>query len=310
MQIFSSDRFVLPLPAGHRFPMQKYARLRQRVSEANLTPSNELCTPPAATDEQILRAHDWDYWYRVQTGQLTTAEQRRIGFPWSEALVERTQRSAGATIAACRAALRDGISVNLAGGTHHACRDHGEGFCVLNDSAIAARALQAEDGIARVVILDCDVHQGNGTAAILAGDPTVFTFSIHGAKNFPFRKAPSDLDIELEDGCDDASYLAALENGLQQAIGRARANLAIYLAGADPFEGDTLGRLAVSKAGLAQRDQMVFEACRRAGLPVAVTMAGGYARQIEDTVDIHFHTVQAAAALAAQGRVARLPQRL
>lgn len=310
MQIFSSDRFVLPLPAGHRFPMQKYARLRQRVSAANLTPSNELCTPPAATDEQILRAHDWDYWYRVQTGQLTAAEQRRIGFPWSEALVERTQRSAGATIAACRAALRDGISVNLAGGTHHACRDHGEGFCVLNDSAIAARALQAEDGIARVVILDCDVHQGNGTAAILAGDSTVFTFSIHGAKNFPFRKAPSDLDIELEDGCDDASYLAALENGLQQAIGRARANLAIYLAGADPFEGDTLGRLAVSKAGLAQRDRMVFEACRRAGLPVAVTMAGGYARQIEDTVDIHFHTVQAAAALAAQGRVARLPQRL
>lgn len=305
MQIFSSDRFVLPLPAGHRFPMQKYARLRQRVSEANLVPSNNLCAPPAATDEQILRAHDWDYWYRVQTGQLTAAEQRRIGFPWSEALVERTQRSAGATIAACRAALRDGVSVNLAGGTHHACRDHGEGFCVLNDSAIAARALQVEDGVARVVILDCDVHQGNGTAAILAGDPTVFTFSIHGAKNFPFRKAPSDLDIELEDGCDDASYLAALENGLQQALGRARAHLAIYLAGADPFEGDTLGRLAVSKAGLAQRDQMVFAACRRAGLPVAVTMAGGYARQIEDTVDIHFQTVQAAAALAAQNRMAR-----
>lgn len=305
MQIFSSDRFVLPLPAGHRFPMQKYARLRQRVSEANLVPSNNLCAPPAATDEQILRAHDWDYWYRVQTGQLTAAEQRRIGFPWSEALVERTRRSAGATIAACRAALRDGVSVNLAGGTHHACRDHGEGFCVLNDSAIAARALQVEDGVARVVILDCDVHQGNGTAAILADDPTVFTFSIHGAKNFPFRKAPSDLDIELEDGCDDASYLAALENGLQQALGRARAHLAIYLAGADPFEGDTLGRLAVSKAGLAQRDQMVFEACRRAGLPVAVTMAGGYARQIEDTVDIHFQTVQAAAALAAQNRMAR-----
>jgi acetoin utilization deacetylase AcuC-like enzyme len=231
----------------------------------------------------------------VQDGQLTAQEIRRIGFPWSLEMVERSRRSAGATIEACQAALQDGFAANLAGGTHHAFSDCGQGFCVFNDSAIAARAMQAEGRIERVVIIDCDVHQGNGTAAILAGDPTIFTFSIHGAKNFPFQKECSDLDVEMEDGTDDVTYLAALEQGLRQALTRAKADLAIYLAGADPFVGDRLGRLALSKMGLAERDRLVFDHCQAANLPVAITMSGGYAPQIEDIVDIHFQTIRAAA---------------
>jgi acetoin utilization deacetylase AcuC-like enzyme len=210
-------------------------------------------------------------------------------------MVERTRRSSGATIEACRAALQEGFAANLAGGTHHAFWDCGQGFCVFNDSAVAARAMQAEGRARRIIIIDCDVHQGNGTAAILAGDPTIFTFSIHGAKNFPFHKEQSNLDIELEDGTDDATYLAALEQGLNQALDQAQAELAIFLAGADPFGGDRLGRLALTKQGLADRDQLVFDCCQAAGLPVAVTMAGGYAPQIEDIVDIHFQTIRAAA---------------
>jgi acetoin utilization deacetylase AcuC-like enzyme len=205
--------------------------------------------------------------------------------------VERSRRSSGGTVAACRAALDEGLAVNLAGGTHHAFPDHGEGFCVFNDVAIAARALQAEELAERMVIIDCDVHQGNGTAAIFGGDPTVFTFSIHGAKNFPFRKEPGDLDIELEDGADDGTYLAALEEGLDIALRQDHPELAIYLAGADPYRGDRLGRLAVTKVGLARRDEMVLAACRAQGLPVAVVMAGGYAEPIDDTVDIHVRTV-------------------
>jgi acetoin utilization deacetylase AcuC-like enzyme len=198
---------------------------------------------------------------------------------------------------ACRAALEEGLAANLAGGTHHAFRDRGEGFCVLNDSAIAARALRAEGLVDRVVVLDTDVHQGNGTAAILREDHHVFTFSIHGAKNYPFRKEESDLDIGLPDGADDEEYLATLERGLEEALDRSEADFAIFLAGADPFEGDRLGRLSVTKEGLAERDRLVLESCRERGLPVAVTMAGGYARAVEDTVDIHFRTVQKAAML-------------
>jgi acetoin utilization deacetylase AcuC-like enzyme len=251
--------------------------------------------PLAASDAEIMRAHDSDYLHRVQHGLLTPQEIRRIGFPWSPEMVERSRRSSGATIAACRAALEDGFAANLAGGTHHAFRDGGQGFCVFNDSAIAARAMQAEGRVRRVVIIDCDVHQGNGTAAILAGDPTVFTFSIHGAKNFPFHKEQSDLDVELEDDTDDTTYLAALAQGLCQALDRAQADLAIYLAGADPFVDDRLGRLALTKVGLAARDRLVFDFCQAAGLPIAITMSGGYAPQIEDIVDIHFQTIHEAA---------------
>jgi acetoin utilization deacetylase AcuC-like enzyme len=295
MRIFYTDQFVLPLPEGHRFPMRKYALLRQRVAESGIVAPDQMIIPHAASNAELLRAHTADYVWRCQAGALTPQEIRRIGFPWSPQMVERSRRSSGATIEACRAALEDGVSANLAGGTHHAYADHGEGYCVFNDSAVAARAMQAERRAERVVIIDCDVHQGNGSAAILAGDDTIFTFSIHGAKNFPFHKEQSDLDIALDDSTGDAEYLAALDHGLCQAIELSRADLAIYLAGADPFADDKLGRLALSKQGLAARDRMVFEYCRQAGLPIAITMAGGYAREIEDTVDIHFQTLRGAA---------------
>ena len=274
--------------------MSKYALLRRRVIEANLVRPQDLLVGPAATDEELTRVHHPDYLRRVKEGELSDQEIRRIGFPWSPGLVERSRRSVGSTIAACRAASTDGIGVNLAGGTHHAGPDYGQGFCVFNDSAVAARTLQAEGKFRRVVILDCDVHQGNGTADIFSHDPTVFTFSIHGAKNFPFRKIPGDLDIALPDDAGDPIYLDALEQGIGQALDRARADLAIYLAGADPYAGDRLGRLAVTKRGLAERDRLIFDACRSAGLPLAVVMAGGYGKQVEDTVDIHFQTVSLA----------------
>jgi acetoin utilization deacetylase AcuC-like enzyme len=298
MKIFHCDRYPLALPSGHRFPIQKYTLLRQAVTTAGLVEPKDLVAPDPATDEQILRAHDGDYLRRVKQGELTPKEVRRIGLPWSPELVARARCSVGGTIGACRAALRDGVAVSLAGGTHHAFRDHGQGFCVFNDSAIAARAVQAEGEVGRVVIVDCDVHQGNGTAAILADDPTVFTFSIHGAHNFPFRKEPSDLDIALEDEAEDKVYLEALQTGLKRALALASADLAIYLAGADPYAGDQLGRLALSKEGLAARDRLVFELCRAAGLPVAVVMSGGYGRQIEDSVEIHLGTVRIAVEMA------------
>jgi acetoin utilization deacetylase AcuC-like enzyme len=291
VKVFHCDQFTYPLPPGHRFPAEKYALLRARVAES-LTPPVRLREPDAASDEQLLRAHDGEYLAKVVCGTLTEREVRRIGLPWSPELVERSRRSVGGTVEACRAALIDGIAVSLSGGTHHAFADHGEGFCVFNDCAVAARTMQAEERVRRVVIIDCDVHQGNGTAAILADDPTVFTFSIHGAKNFPFHKERSDLDVELADGADDATYLAALMAGMDTALAAAHADLAIYLAGADPFVGDALGRLALSKTGLAERDRLVLDRGRRADLPVAVVMAGGYAHQIQDTVDIHLETVR------------------
>ncbi|MBI2312638.1 MAG: histone deacetylase [Betaproteobacteria bacterium] len=294
MKFYYSDHFVLPLPPGHRFPMSKYSRLRERVAAASWIAGHRLLAADAASDTEILRAHDPRYLRRLLRGELSADETRRIGFPWSPQMVERSRRSAGATLAACRSALSEGCGINLAGGTHHAFRDRGEGYCVLNDAAIAARAMQAEGRARRVVILDCDVHQGNGTAAIFARDETVFTFSIHAARNFPFRKEASDLDLALPDGTTDGAYLDALERGLAEAFRRARADLAIYLAGADPYADDRLGRLALTKQGLAERDRMVLCACRRGGIPVAVTMAGGYARDIEDTVDIHFQTVRTA----------------
>jgi acetoin utilization deacetylase AcuC-like enzyme len=295
MKTFYTDHFVLPLPAGHRFPMAKYSLLRERVVESRVVGPSDLMPADAATDEQLQRAHDPDYLRRVAAGQLSEPEIRRIGFPWSTGMVERSRRSSGATIAACRAALAEGVAVNLAGGTHHAFRDAGEGYCVFNDSAIAARAMQAEGRVRRVLVVDTDVHQGNGTAAIFAADQTVFTFSIHGAKNFPLRKERSDLDLALPDGTCDADYLQALDAGLQEAFGRAEADLVIFLSGADPYLDDKLGRLKLTKEGLAERDRMVFRYCASAGLPVAVTMGGGYARHVEDTVDIHFQTILLAA---------------
>jgi acetoin utilization deacetylase AcuC-like enzyme len=303
MKVFYSDQFVLPLPEGHRFPMNKYSMLRERVEKAGLCGPGELRAPHAVTDEEVLRAHDPNYLKKVITGTLSDKEMRRIGFPWSERMVERSRRASGGTLDACRSALEEGIAANLAGGTHHAFADRGEGFCVLNDSAIAARALRAEGLVSRVAVLDTDVHQGNGTAAILHGDPNVFTFSIHGAKNYPFHKEQSDLDVPLSDGADDSAFLSALSDALGRVLDQGTWDLAIFLAGADPLEGDKLGRLSVTKSGLAERDRMVLEACRERDIPIAVTMAGGYAKQVEDTVDVHFQTVERAAKMLEPERI-------
>ena len=298
MQIFYTDHFELPLPQGHRFPMRKYAMLRVRVEAEKLCAGESLRVPHAASDEQILRAHEASYLKRVVSGTLAPSEIRRIGFPWSPQMVERSCRSSGATLEACRAALQQGLAVSLAGGTHHAFRDHGAGYCVFNDAAIAALAMQAEGRTSRVLIVDCDVHQGDGTAAIFADDPSVFTFSIHGARNFPFRKTESDLDIALPDFTGDDSYLASLQDGLCHAFSASQPGLVIYLAGADPYEDDRLGRLSLSKDGLVRRDRLLFSMCADLEVPVATVMAGGYAHAIEDTVDIHINTVRAAVSFA------------
>ena len=306
MQLFYTDVFVLPLPPGHRFPMEKYARLRESLLASGEFHEADFHLPHAATDEELGRAHDPAYIQAVSAGLLPEKAQKAIGFPWSPGMVERSRRSAGATLCACRAALANGVSANLAGGTHHAFRDRGEGFCVFNDAAVAALAMRAEGRVERVAIIDCDVHQGNGTAAILARQPDCFTFSLHGARNFPFEKETSDLDVELPDDTGDTGYLDALDAALPRVFARSRPQLVIYLAGADPFEGDRLGRLKLTKAGLAARDALVLGECRRLGLPVAIAMAGGYARNIDDTVDIHAMTVTTAARLFRQPRAASL----
>lgn len=275
--------------------MAKYQLLHDAVIAAGLA---EVRPAGQATVDQLLLAHDRDYVERVLNGGLSAFEQRRIGFPWSPELARRSVTTVGATIMACRAALNDGIAVNLAGGTHHAYRDHGEGYCVFNDAPVAARVMQTEGRIRRAVILDCDVHQGNGTAVILADDPSIFTFSIHGAKNFPFDKERSDLDIELPDGTTDDRYLALVEEGARRALAAAGADLAIYLAGADPYHRDRLGRMAVSREGLAERDRLILDLCRAAGVPVAITMAGGYAHDVTEIAAIHAETVRIAAEFA------------
>lgn len=300
MRLYYSDPFAFPLPEGHRFPMAKYALLRKRV-EAHWPGSDvTLLIPDEAGDEELATVHDPDYLRKVSTGTLAPAEIRRIGFPWSPALVERSRRSVGGTVEAARAALEDGMAGNLSGGTHHAFPDRGEGFCVFNDVAVAARVMQQEGRAERIVILDLDVHQGNGTAFIFRNAPEVFTLSIHGANNYPFRKEPSDLDLELPDGTGDEGFLEAVREGLERALGAASFDLAFFLAGADPFQGDRLGRLAVSMNGLAERDCLVFAACEGAGVPVATVLSGGYAVPVEDTVEIHFTTLSIALDLLAR----------
>ncbi|MCD8516647.1 MAG: histone deacetylase [Burkholderiaceae bacterium] len=291
MKAFYTDHFVLPLPEGHRFPMAKYRMVREQVGDL---PGLNLVEAPPATDTQLLLAHDPVYVQRVITGTLAPQAQREIGFPWSPGMVERSRRSVGATIAASRVALEDGIAVNLAGGTHHAYRDKGSGFCVFNDAAVAARVMQRSHGIERIAIIDLDVHQGNGTASILRRDASIFTLSLHGEKNFPFRKEPSDLDIGLPDGCTDAEYLAALENALDALSRRFKPDLLIYLAGADPHEADRLGRLKLSFAGLKARDERVLEFAKSLNIGVAITMAGGYGTDINNTVRVHVQTIAAA----------------
>jgi len=294
MQAFHSDRHLLPLPPGHRFPRSKYRLLRERVASLADLEAHEA---EPVGDADLIRVHDPAYVAAVTAGTLGAAEQRAIGFPWSEEMVERSRRSVGATLAAARAALAEGVAANLAGGTHHASASRGSGYCVFNDVAVASRVLQAEVSRLRIVVVDLDVHQGDGTAAIFAGDPSVFTISLHGAKNFPFPKAASDLDVALPDGCGDAEYLGALDRALgvlvdehaEQPFG-----LAFYLAGADPHEGDRLGRLKLSAGGLLARDRRVLGLLGALEIPVALAMAGGYGHDLDVTVAIQAATIEAA----------------
>jgi acetoin utilization deacetylase AcuC-like enzyme len=296
---WSSARFTVPLPPGHRFPIQKYAAIRDAVIARGILPPSAIEEPERAERWALELAHTPAYVERVLDGTLSVAEQRRLGFPWSPELRERSLRTAQGTVEAARDALAGGLGINLAGGTHHAFADRGEGYCVFNDVAVALLVLQREGLIRRAVVLDLDVHQGNGTARIFAGDPDVVTFSMHGGRNYPFLKERSTLDVELPDGCGDAHYLDLLHAHLGPLLDAARPDLVCYLAGADPYRDDRLGRLGLTMAGLRARDQAVFAACRRRWLPVVVTMAGGYARDLADVVEIQTTTV--ACALAAYG---------
>ena len=301
MQVFYADQFVLPLPPGHRFPMEKYRLLRDRIA-AEL-PEIRLMRAEPATDGQLALVHTPGYIQGISDGSVDAGIMREIGFPWSTAMAERARRSVGATIAACRAALQEGVAANIAGGTHHAYPDKGGGFCVFNDAAVAARLVQVEEARLRrrplhVAIVDLDVHQGNGTARIFRDDPTVFTLSLHGQKNFPFRKEAGNLDVDLPDGTGDEAYLQALERALEELAQRFDPGFVIYLAGADPHEGDRLGRLKLTWDGLEARDRRVFDWAWQRGLPLAFAMAGGYGRRIEDTVQVQMNTFAAAAGYA------------
>ncbi len=291
---WSSAKYSFPLPDGHRFPIAKYALLRDRVVAERIVDPERLHDPAPVSREDLLLVHTPDYIDRFTVGRLTADEERRLGFPWSSALVERSYRTAGGTLEAAAFAVDHGIAMNLAGGTHHAFPSHGEGFCVFNDTAIAIRALQRDGRIRRALVVDLDVHQGNGTHAIFAGDDSVFTFSMHGGKNYPFHKVAGCLDVELNDGTGDDEYLELLFRKLPAAIAESRADLVVYLAGADPHEKDRLGRLALTFDGLARRDAFVLQQLREVGLAVAVTIAGGYGRDIEDTVRVHAATARIA----------------
>jgi acetoin utilization deacetylase AcuC-like enzyme len=291
---WTSARYTIPLPAGHRFPIEKYAMLRDAVIAAGLVSAETLHEPARAPVDAVRLVHTERYVTALLSGTLGDAEQRRIGLPWSEHLVERSFRAVGGTCEAAAAALEHGTTMNLAGGTHHAFPDHGEGFCVFNDTAVAIRMLQRDGRIRRAAVIDLDVHQGNGTHAVFAGDPSVFTFSMHGAKNYPFHKVAGTLDVELPDGTGDEAYLATLAEHLPRVLSAAAPDLVIYLAGADAHEGDRLGRLRLSFDGLARRDAMVLDACREVGIPVTVTIAGGYGQNISDSVAAHVNTVRVA----------------
>ena len=293
MQAFYADHFVLPLPEGHRFPMRKYSLLRDRLSQE--LPSLHMQQAPAASDGELALAHAPAYIQAVRTGSLPPQMQREIGFPWSEGMVERSRRSAGATIAAARVAMSEGLAGNLAGGTHHASSEQGGGFCVFNDAAVTARLMQAErfrqtKRVLQVAVVDLDVHQGNGTAQIFAQDSSVFTLSLHGEKNFPFRKVQGDWDVDLPDGTGDEAYLQALHQALETLEQRFDTELIIYLAGADPHEGDRLGRLKLTYDGLIARDRAVMDWAWQRRIPLVMCMAGGYGRAIETTVQVQVNT--------------------
>ena len=295
IKLYYCDTFELPLPENHRFPMAKYTLLRQRIAAAPLSSDCQLIVPPAATDSEILLAHESQYLDRIKSGQLSPVEIRRIGFPWSQGMVERSRRSTGATISAARSAVNDGLSANLAGGTHHAFADSGQGYCVFNDVCVAAKVIQQQHkSIERVMVVDCDVHQGNGTSGIVANDASVFAFSVHCEENYPFKKTDGDLDIALPIGAQDDEYLSNLRTGIDTAMSLFNPDFVFYIAGADPFHGDRLGKLGLTKSGLRLRDELVINYFRNLEIPVAIAMAGGYAPNIEDIVDIHFSTIEVA----------------
>jgi acetoin utilization deacetylase AcuC-like enzyme len=291
VRAWSTARFSIPLPEGHRFPMAKYAMIRDGAIARGLLSADQVEEPDRASWSTLALTHTARYLGAVTDGTLTEAETRRLGFPWSPELRERSCRTAQGTLEAARDALDGGAGLSLAGGTHHAHADHGEGYCCFNDVAVAIRALQREGRLGRAAVIDLDVHQGNGTAAIFAGDDSVFTFSMHGARNYPFRKAAGTLDVELDDGLGDAEYLALLPPRLERVLADPVPDLVFYLAGADPYEGDRLGRLSLSIEGLRRRDRLVLEGCRTRALPVVVVMAGGYAADLQDLVTIHGNTV-------------------
>ena len=295
LTVWSSSRYTFPLPEGHRFPIAKYALLRDAVIADGIVDAERVLDPPRVTDDALMLVHTREYVRRFREGTLDAAELRRIGFPWSPGLVERSYRAVGGTLEAVRHALSHGIAMNLAGGTHHAFPDHGEGFCVFNDVAVAIRLLQRDRLVRRVAIVDLDVHQGNGTHAIFADDRDVYTFSMHGGRNYPFHKVAGTLDVELADGTGDEEYLAALYAALPRVLAASSPDLVVYIAGADPHAGDQLGRLALTFDGLARRDAFVLDSCREVGIPVAITIGGGYGRRIEDTVAVHARTARIAA---------------
>ena len=294
LHAWTSAAYAIPLPDGHRFPMAKYALIRDRVLAEGLVAPEHLHDPPRVDAEDLLLVHTPDYVHRVTTGTLSAAEQRRIGLPWSPLFVERAYRVVRGTVEAAAEALERGVAFNLAGGTHHAFPDHGEGFCTFNDVAVAIRRLQRLGRVRRAAVVDLDVHQGNGTHAVFAGDASVHTFSMHGAKNFPFHKVPGTLDVELDDGTGDDEYLARLADALPGVLAASQPDLVVYLAGSDPHEGDRLGRLKLTFDGLRRRDRMVLESCRDVGIPVCLTIAGGYGRAVDTTVAVHVNTVRIA----------------
>jgi acetoin utilization deacetylase AcuC-like enzyme len=289
MKAFAHDVYTYPLPPGHRFPLEKYRLVREGADDAS---GIEVGNARAATDEELSLAHDVAYLDRVGRGGLSRWEELALGLPWSPALVERARRSVGATLQAADGALVDGVAANLGGGTHHAFRDGGRGFCVFNDVVAAARTVRRYGRVERVLVVDLDVHQGDGTHAAFMDDPETFTFSVNGFRNYPFRRVPGDLELDLADGTEDDAYLTGLARLLPLALARARPDVCFYLAGADPYERDRLGRLALTTGGLAARDTLVRDTLARAGVPVCVTLAGGYADPIEDTVEINLTTLR------------------
>jgi acetoin utilization deacetylase AcuC-like enzyme len=297
MLVFYSPGYYAEIGAGHVFPIRKFERAAEILLREGTLAPDEIIAPQPAALADVLLVHTEDYVTRLRAGALTEREIRRLGLPWSKSLVRRSFLALSGTINAARVALREGIAANLAGGTHHSFADRGEGFCVFNDVAVATRVLRRDDLAARVAVVDCDVHQGNGTATIFEGDAAVFTFSMHGAKNYPLFKARSTRDIELADGTTDDVYLDILERELPGVFAH-RPDIIFYLAGADPFAGDKLGRLALTIPGLRARDEIVIRACLSSGVPVVTTMSGGYGARIEDTVEIHCNTIRAAKELS------------